>query len=71
MRLFGLFFIRFLGEFQSQFFLSIVEVFSTYFRAKTFISKEEFSRMFFKSDSSTLYTSFFHTYLSFLLLYQS
>ena len=39
------------GEFQSLFFLYIVEVLSTYFSANTSISKGELLRVFCKSDS--------------------
>ena len=63
------------GEFQSKFFLSIVEVFSTCFSANTSISKGEFYKSIFKSDllcfPPQLQSSFSHKHLSYSLLYLS
>ena len=63
------------GEFQSQFFLSIVEVFSTFFSANTSISKGEFFKSVlikrFLEFFTTIIPYFSYTYLSFSLLYLS
>ena len=62
-------------EFQSQFFLSIVEVFPTCFSANTFISKGEFFKSVLKKRflefSPQIHPSFSHIHLSYPLLYQS
>ena len=63
------------GEFQSQFFLSIVEAFSTCFNAKISKSKGEFIKRFLKwflwVFHHQINPSFSHTHLSFPLLYPS